>query len=63
MKDEIITEPVRLKPGQVFTADEDGAVVFTDTHTLRDILRYVVVNIGVSETIMHLESMEASHEG
>ena len=43
---EVITPLLILKPGETYTAGEDGALVITERHTHADVLRYVVSDIG-----------------
>lgn len=43
---EIKTKLIALKQGETYTADEDGAIVITGSHTHADIIRHVVDDIG-----------------
>lgn len=52
---EITSEPVHLSEGESFTADGD-AIVFTERHSHRDILRYVIAELG-EETMLHVAEL------
>lgn len=43
--------------GELYRAPEGGAIVFTDSHTYKDILRYVVAEVGFSEARYMLQEV------
>lgn len=57
---EIMRELRCLEPYETFQADEDGAFVITAKHTHKDILRYVVSDIGVEEVMFLLSQMSTN---
>lgn len=53
---EIIKKPITLAPGDIFTDETDEAIIFTARHTHRDILRYVIAELG-DEARFHVDDL------
>lgn len=56
-----IKTPLReLRPGEQFTAGEDGAQVIDSIHTHSDIMRFIVADIGAGDARCILDMIEAT---
>ena len=54
---EIKHQPITILSGSAWTNDSDEpAMVFTANHTHRDILRYVIADLG-DETLFHVQDI------